>query len=180
MTDTTITPGDNQDRRRKRGVFLRFGLAAVAVVGIGAAVTTAAWTDDVWFNADAQAASFNLQGSTSATGPWGEYNTQAGALVIPIPASQFGSLIPGETRTLVVHVKNASTVEATNLTATATGNGTLFGAGTTAAATVAVTDTTLAVDEVTAVTVTLTTGELPTSFQGATGTVLVKVNGSSS
>lgn len=179
MTDTTV-PATDQDRRRKRGVFVRFGLATVAVVGIGAAITTAAWTDDVWFNADAQAASFNLQGSTSATGPWSEYDTQAGALVVPIPASNFGSLIPGETRTLVVHVKNASTVQATNLTATATGNGTLFGAGTTAAATVAVADATLAVDQVTAVTVTLKTGELPASFQGTTGTVLVKVNGSSS
>ncbi len=46
---------------RKRPT-LRLVLAGIAVLGIGAAITTAAWTDDVFFSATATASSFDLQG----------------------------------------------------------------------------------------------------------------------
>lgn len=45
---STITTVDHRDRRRRSGSRLRAGLAAAGVLGVGAAVTLAAWTDTEW------------------------------------------------------------------------------------------------------------------------------------
>ena len=67
MTSTdTSTPTPSTPRRRW-GTRARLILAGVAVLGIGAAVTTAAWTDDVWFTADAEAGTVELSGSLNGT-----------------------------------------------------------------------------------------------------------------
>ncbi|KQQ93718.1 hypothetical protein ASF62_05795 [Leifsonia sp. Leaf325] len=59
---------DTQPRRRRNA--LRIALAAVAIVGIGAAVTTAVWTDNVFFSATATASSYDLQGRAGTSGAW--------------------------------------------------------------------------------------------------------------
>ena len=52
------------DVRRARRV--KIGLAGLAVLGIGAALTSAAWTDVVFFDADVTTGNFNLQGALPA------------------------------------------------------------------------------------------------------------------
>lgn len=60
-TNTNTGPG-----RRTR--VIKIAIAGLAVIGIGAAITTAAWTDDVFFGADATASSFDLQGAANPAG----------------------------------------------------------------------------------------------------------------
>lgn len=62
----TITPHDDTEfetpgRRRK---FTKFALSGVAVLGVGAALTSAAWTDDVFFGGSAESGAIDLDGST--------------------------------------------------------------------------------------------------------------------
>ena len=52
------------DVRRARRV--KIGLAGLAVLGVGAALTSAAWTDVVFFDADVTTGNFNLQGALPA------------------------------------------------------------------------------------------------------------------
>jgi predicted ribosomally synthesized peptide with SipW-like signal peptide len=52
------------DVRRARRV--KVGLAALAVLGVGAALTSAAWTDVVFFDADVTTGNFNLEGAIPA------------------------------------------------------------------------------------------------------------------
>lgn len=175
-TTETVAQEDEAERKRRRAILLRGAISGLAVLGIGAAITTAAWTDQAFFSAPATAATFNLQASSSATGPWTENDTAAGALVIPVGASQFGDLVPGSTaRTVEVYVKNDSTVEANLSIATAT-SGTLFTTtGSTVSADATASSTTVAPGAVEPVTVSLTPGAMPDTLQGTTGTVLVTV-----
>lgn len=110
MTSTTATEvADRKDeRKRKRGAVIKFSLAGAALLGIAAAATSAQWSDQAWFSASAQGATIELQGSLQATPTtWDPADDSAGALVIP----KFDKLIPNETRTYVVHVKNAGNVD---------------------------------------------------------------------
>ena len=163
-----------KDRRNKA---LRIGAGALAILGIGGAITTAAWTDQVWFRADADAASFNLQGSLTETGPWNEYDTEGGALEIPLDASQFGELLPGDAPlTTTVYVKNDSSVPV-ELTATGSTAGDLFaGEGATTTITQSIEDPTLDPAGVTPVTITLTPGQIPQTLAGKTGTYTLTVS----
>ena len=52
------------DVRRARRI--KIGLAALAVLGVGAALTSAAWNDVVFFDADVTTGNFNLQGALPA------------------------------------------------------------------------------------------------------------------
>ena len=55
---------------RKRST-LQLVLAGVAIAGIGAAITTAVWTDDVFFSATATASQLRPAGCEPARrGPW--------------------------------------------------------------------------------------------------------------
>lgn len=57
--------------RRGPGAFAKFGLAACAILGIGAALTSAAWSDTVAFESDVQIAQFQMEYSwTNADGSW--------------------------------------------------------------------------------------------------------------
>jgi hypothetical protein len=63
----TITPDHDTEfepsgRRRK---ITKFALAGVAVLGVGAALTSAAWTDNVWFGGSASSGVVDLTGSTT-------------------------------------------------------------------------------------------------------------------
>ena len=65
---TLHTPEMTRSRRQdKRRPLAAFGLAVLAVGGVGAALTSAAWTDNALFAAPATAATFDLQGSLDGT-----------------------------------------------------------------------------------------------------------------
>ena len=116
MSDLTSITAETSpgSRRSKRRAIVAGALALLAVGGIGAALTSAAWTDNVFYSAAAQAATFNLQGSLDGE-DWVEGDTTGTAIVVP--ASTFANLVPGQTRTVTLHVKNASSVAATLTTA---------------------------------------------------------------
>ena len=100
------TPG------RKRST-LRLALAGVAVVGIGAAITTAVWTDDVFFSATATASSFDLQGSAAATGPWADVGVPGDEAVIAITAVGLDALSPSTTIDVPFYLCNIGTTAGT-------------------------------------------------------------------
>lgn len=94
MTTTT--------KKDRRGAILRASIAAVAVLGIGGAITTAAWTDQVTFAGNVQTARFDLRGAVQG-GAW--YNG-------PIDLGDtFKNLQPGDV-TKTIALKNNSTVKA--------------------------------------------------------------------
>lgn len=100
----------NEERKTKRRAVLAFVLAALSVGGIGAAATSAAWTDNVFFSAKSEAASFNLQGSLDGS-TWSESDSQ-GSIQLAVPATTLANLVPGETRTVDLYVKNLGSVGA--------------------------------------------------------------------
>jgi hypothetical protein len=109
--------------RRRRFGSLRFALAGVAVLGIGAAITTAAWTDDVYFGAQGVASSFDLQGT--ALGAAADCSTATGWQDIGVPGetdetttidfstAEFGALAPGEVVTAELCLRNVGTADGT-------------------------------------------------------------------
>lgn len=84
MTD----PGSRSANYRRRARAL---LAGGLVLGLGATMTLAAWSDDIWVNGQFRAGQFNVQGSpsTSSAHTWGEYSTQAGGAPLA-----FSSAVP--------------------------------------------------------------------------------------
>lgn len=86
MNDSESTTRSAAKRHRVRAL-----LAGGVVLGLGATVTLAAWSDDIWVNGQFRAGQFNVQGSpsTSSTHTWAEYPTQAGAAPL-----QFSAAIP--------------------------------------------------------------------------------------
>ncbi|MBY6436354.1 hypothetical protein HQ602_08165 [Rhodococcus kroppenstedtii] len=85
---------DRSVRRRKVRALLAGGL----VLGVGAAVTLAAWTDNVFGQAQFSAADWNVQGSFDGGTTWAEYdNTDPLNPVGQFRFSDgFGKLSPGE------------------------------------------------------------------------------------
>ena len=105
-------------RRRKRAAIVKFSLAGAAVLGIGAAATTAVWTNDAWFSATAAAVdpatAINLQGAFNADAPGTEPTTGFTAAdddsaAIAIPSTVFADLVAGDTISTTVWLKNAGT-----------------------------------------------------------------------
>lgn len=116
MTESTSPAQDTTMRRIARRPVVAFALAALTVGGLGAAITTAAWTDNTLFAASASAATFDLEGSTDGT-TWAQ-SDDSGAVQLVVPSSAFSDLLPGESREFALHVRNAGSVSAA-LTATA-------------------------------------------------------------
>ena len=114
-------PADqDQDRKRKkRGAIVKFSLAGVALLGIGAAATSAAWSDNAWFSGTAAAASVNLKGAASDTttdivatdSSWQAADVSTSPVVID--AAEFANLLPGDTKTVYVHLLNAGSTKLT-------------------------------------------------------------------
>lgn len=106
------TPGTDNSRNRtgRSRAFIAFGLAALAVGGIGAAATSAAWTDNTWFAAPASAATFDLQGSLDGT-TWAQSDDADGVQLV-VPASALSELLPGQTRAIDLWVRNQGSVNA--------------------------------------------------------------------
>lgn len=117
MKMTEITPAaEPVERKNKRRPVVAVILAALAVGGIGAAATSAAWTDNTFFSAQAGSATFDLKGSLNGT-DWVE-SDNASSIQLVIPAEQLANLLPGQTRTIPLYVENTGSVSAA-LTASA-------------------------------------------------------------
>ena len=99
---------------RKRPT-LRIALAGVALLGIGAAITTAAWTDDVFFGATATASSFDLQGRAVLTPDadvWqdlGIPGETSATTFIDLDSTALAALSPGVTAAVPFELCNTGT-----------------------------------------------------------------------
>lgn len=153
----STTPGDlaNQEqerKRKKRGAIVKFSLAGVALLGIGAAATSAAWTDDAWFKGAANVFDASNDGDVQLSGSlngttWSDANSSANGVAIDIAASAFQDLLPGETRTVELYIKNTGHTKLA-ITSDVASTGPVFAAdgvtatlGTLSATTLAATDT---------------------------------------
>ena len=178
INNNNAAPATTTKRRGKRRPVIAFALATLAVGGMGAALTSAAWTDNVFFAAQADAASFNLQGSLDGTN-WLESNN-SGAIELVVPASQFANLLPGDSRSVTLHVRNQGSVNAALNGSVAFATGSTFTTTPTVAlgglaATLTPATGTAASDDFT-LTVT-TPADWNPSNMGKTGTVVVTVQG---
>jgi predicted ribosomally synthesized peptide with SipW-like signal peptide len=102
MAENSINQ-DNKERNKRRR---RAVLAAGLVLGVGAAVTLAAWNDSVWGKADfgTGTQSWNLQGTFDDGASWDEFDTRAseGTFAFDVKA---GDMAPGDVTHAVVGVK---------------------------------------------------------------------------
>jgi predicted ribosomally synthesized peptide with SipW-like signal peptide len=94
--DSPAAPSDDSKLIRKRKI--RALLAGGLVLGVGAAITLAAWTDNVFGKATFTAENWNVQGdfSSGGTGAWDEYDT-AGTAGTFNYTTNFDALSPGTT-----------------------------------------------------------------------------------
>lgn len=107
MTIESVT-----SRRTRRSSIARALLAVLAFLGIGLGVTTAVWSDNVWFNAAITTKTFNLQGSVdSATSGWKDSATED-TIDLVIPNTIWAGLEPGDNVSTTIWVKNAGTAPA--------------------------------------------------------------------
>lgn len=100
----------NNLNNRKRTI-LRLALAGVAVLGIGAAITTAVWTDNVFFTATATSSSFDLQGRSGTAGAWLDVGIPGDSDTVPITITGAGldTISPSETVTVPFQLCNVGT-----------------------------------------------------------------------
>lgn len=168
----STSPEYAEERSGKRRKVAAFLLAAVAIGGIGAGLTSAAWSDNTFFSTSAAAATYNLQASLDNTN-WVEASSSNTA--IQIPTSTFANLLPGQTRTVDVWVKNDSSV-ATALTATPSWSASTFQAN--PDVTVSGTNGTIAAGTTQKLTVQVKAPEAwDAANKGKTGTLLITVAG---
>ena len=102
----TLTPHDETEfetagRRRK---ITKFALAGVAVLGVGAALTSAAWSDNVFFGGTSSAADFELQGWDPTAGDW--FNADTSGARIVLPAGILDEVGPGIEDRYTLSVRN--------------------------------------------------------------------------
>ena len=174
------TPTPQSTRRRK---VTKFALAGVAVLGVGAALTSAAWSDNVFFAGNAAAAEFELQGSVDGVN-WFNADSAGGAISIPITELQ--EVGPGVTDSVEVFLRNAGDIDIFLNTAPTvfSTSGALFSGSLPADITfTGYGDTILEEtnDETSfEIRVTGDAGWTGTAYQGATGSLVVQVQGSSS
>lgn len=142
MTTTTtharLETTERDERKRKRAAIIKFSLAGAAVLGIGAAATSAGWTDDAWFGAGASAVdpdtAIDLRGAFVADGTPadGDFITAddapgTGDDVVVIPAEVFADLTAGDSITVPVWIKNMGTSDLVIAPPTLETEGDLFG-----------------------------------------------------
>lgn len=178
LENTVGTAQRSEEPRRKGRPFLAVGLAVLALGGIGAAATSAAWSDNVFFSAQAQAATFDLQGSLDGT-TWKQSDNKS-SIELVVPASQLANLLPGETRTINLYVKNLGSVSAAMTSTVEWATGSTFTTNPTVsvaglAATLTPATGTAASDQF-QLTVTAPADWAATN-QGKTGTIIVTVTG---
>ncbi|MDX2356182.1 SipW-dependent-type signal peptide-containing protein [Dietzia sp. PP-33] len=98
MSNTSNAAAESRLRKRKAV------LAGGVVLGLGATMTLAAWTDDVWVSGSFSAGKFNVQGSVDAGATWNEYNTSgsAGTLPFTVPVT---AMSPGDSVFAPLHLR---------------------------------------------------------------------------
>lgn len=167
-----------EERKSKKRPIAAFVLATIAFTGLGAGLTSAAWTDNVFFGTTAAAATFNLQGSLSggpADSDWKE-SAAASPIELQIPATSLANLLPGQTRTITLYVRNTGSVNAALVSTVAFDAPTAFTPDT--VLTVAPSTSTLAAGATATITVTVTTPSgWAESNKGKSSTVTVKIAG---
>lgn len=109
LTTQTETRRDARKKNKRRPI-IAFALATLAVGGVGAALTSAAWTDNVFFSASADAATFDLQGSLD--GKTFVQSDNRDKIELVVPSTTFAKLLPGQSRTVTLYVKNLGNVSA--------------------------------------------------------------------
>lgn len=172
------------DVRRARRV--KIGLAALAVLGVGAALTSAAWNDSVFFDADVTTGNFNLQGAlpddqTAPVAPpdgaaWLE-SDDAAAIELHFDQIQFAA---DDTVTVTGYVRNDPASTWTADLTSITVDETSLPAGVTATAAFtdpSATPTDLAPGDVATFELTVTADA--TVAEGATGSLVVEAVGES-
>lgn len=117
----TTTVDERDERKRKRAAILKFSLAGAAVLGIGAAATSAAWTDDAWFLASGSAGTdagglFEIEGSVGDSDDWYAADTDDAAIEFGLTDELFAGMYPGEERTATLHLRNVSDAATVELT----------------------------------------------------------------
>ena len=122
MATNSPTRKDKSGRGRK---VTKFALAGVAVLGVGAALTSAAWTDNVWFGAAASAGSVDLVGSTDRGNNWHQGNDSGAS--IPVDPTAFANMAPLESRVVTLSLRNNGSVPLELDDALPSGTGPLFG-----------------------------------------------------
>lgn len=176
----TYTPdvAADRDREKRRMALVRFGLCAVAVLGVGAALTSATWTDDAWFSGEANSASVELQASVNGS-DWYEADDSGSA--VQIPAETFAKLNQGANKTVTVHLKNASDVKLTLGEGVLATQGALFEGDQPAVATIETpASTELEPGATTTATLKVTTpAGWPDTYQGSEGSLTLKFTGTS-
>lgn len=173
---------------RKRAT-LKIALAGVAIAGVGAAITTAVWTDDVFFGATATASSFDLQHAAAAAGPWSDEGVPGDEAVVSISATGLDALSPSTTIGVPFYLCNVGTTAGTitAITTPVIGDplGTTAGAELTATVTTPLVGATLPSDPSCAAPVVgtlqiVTTADFPSDAQGESGEITFTVTGTSS
>ena len=181
MTDLDLTQtgqGATSERRRRRRVVVKYALAGAALLGIGAGVTSAAWTDDAWFSATMTSASVELRASVDTPVNFVDADTSVVAVVVP--AATFQNLLPNQVRTYTLRLQNTSSVPLTVPAPVFAGSGALFAAPKPVIVTFSPTVGTLAVNAQTAVTMTVTAPDwltTDTAYQAAAGSGTIRFTG---
>jgi hypothetical protein len=120
-------PADARAAATGRGT--RLALTGIVVVGIGAAVTAAAWSDQNRFAAGARSSGFDIQARTSATGVWkdvglpGNPDTDVPGNEIRIPP--IAGALPGTSYAVPIYLCNAGDVDGVLSAAEISNTGTL-------------------------------------------------------
>lgn len=99
-------------------------LAGGIVLGVGAAVTLAAWTDDEWAEGVFGAGSFNVQGSTDGT-TFADHESEGGAAALTFDLNGGDNMSPGDTvaAPFVLRLDGPTTYDATVALTSAAGGG---------------------------------------------------------
>jgi len=118
-TDTTVTTS------RRRSTRVKAILAGGLVLGLGAAVTLAAWTDQEFATGTFTAGKFNLVGSTDGTTFTDHASTDPGVPAALAFSANFNNLSPTSTvaAPYVLHLDATTTVAGTGTLVTANGTG---------------------------------------------------------
>ncbi|MDM7830495.1 hypothetical protein [Cellulomonas edaphi] len=167
-------------RRIPRRRMVQLVLAAFALFGIGAAATSALWTNSAYFQASASGASVDLQASTNGT-TWLDADTADAGVAVDL-SSSLADLRPNTTRgPLTVYLKNSGSVPLTVAAVAPVKTGDLFTAPCAlTVTTTALGATTLAVGATTTMTVTVTVPNLPLTCQNKTGSLVLQFTGTTS